>query len=128
MALNLVLIILYSVCYKKVLEVFCLENVINNLIEIDKKARKIINEAEVKSKEIIDSIGLSKKEFEVKYDDKAESRLKKVREEEAKKLKNSCLEIKDRYEVLYRKLEKAYFENHEKIESEIFNRVINSVD
>lgn len=105
-----------------------MENVINNLIEIDKKARKIINEAEVKSKEIIDSIGLSKKEFEVKYDDKAESRLKKVREEEAKKLKNSCLEIKDRYEVLYRKLEKAYFENHEKIESEIFNRVINSVD
>lgn len=105
-----------------------MENIINNLIEIDKKARKIIDEAEVKSKEIIDSIEHSKKEFEIKYDDKAASRLKKVREEEEEKLKNSCLEIKDRYEVLQKKLEKAYFENHEEIENEIFNRVISGID
>ena len=105
-----------------------MDNIINDLIAIDKKARLIVQEAESKSKEIINSIDLSKKEFEIKYDDKANMRLKKVKEEESEKIKDSCREIKNKYIILIDKLERAYYKNHESIENQIFDRVINLKD
>lgn len=101
-----------------------MDNIINNLILIDKKARSIIKEAETKSQDIINSINLSKREFELKYDDKAEMRLKKVKKDEAEKIKNSCKEIKNKYILLMDKLERSYFKNHEIIENQLFNKII----
>lgn len=101
-----------------------MDNIINNLIEIDQKARTIVKEAEDKSKEILDSINLSRREFEIKYDDKASIRLKKVKEEESEKIKESCRKIKNKYMMLTDKLERAYFSKHEEIETQIFERVI----
>ena len=94
-----------------------MDNIINNLILIDKKARSIIKEAETKSQDIINSINLSKREFELKYDDKAEMRLKKVKKDEAEKIKN-------KYILLMDKLERSYFKNHEIIENQLFNKII----
>ncbi len=102
-----------------------MDNIINSLIEIDKKARSIVEEAENKSQDIINSISFSQKGFEIKYDNKAKLRLKKVKDEEAEKIKNNSRLIKDKYEVLIDKLERSYFQHHEEIENEIFNRVLN---
>ena len=101
-----------------------MDNIINDLIKIDKKAREIVKEAEDKSKDILNSIDLSRQEFEIKYDDKADLRLKKVREEEAEKIKESCREIKNKYIDLTDRLERSYFQNHETIENQIFDRII----
>lgn len=101
-----------------------MDSVINNLIEIDKKARLIVDEAEIKSQNLLNSIAVAQKEFEVKYDDKAQIRLNKVKEEESRKIKDSCRQIKDKYDVLIEKLEKNYYQNHKDIENKIFNNIL----
>lgn len=101
-----------------------MDSVINNLIEIDKKARLIVDEAEIKSQNLLNSIAVAQKEFEVKYDDKAQVRLNKVKEEESRKIKDSCRQIKDKYDVLMEKLEKNYYQNHKDIENKIFNNIL----
>lgn len=101
-----------------------MDSVINNLIEIDKKARLIVDEAEIKSQNVLNSIAVAQKEFELKYDDKAQIRLNKVKEEESRKIKDSCRQIKDKYDVLIEKLEKNYYQNHKDIENKIFNNIL----
>ena len=51
-------------------------------------------------------------------------RLKKVKKDEAEKIKNSCKEIKNKYILLMDKLERSYFKNHEIIENQLFNKII----
>ena len=100
-------------------------DIINDLIDIDKKAREIVKQAEIKSQDIISSVDLSKKEYEIKYDDQASLRLKEVKEEETEKIKKACKEIKSKYSVFMDRLEKAYFKNHKMIENQIFEKIIN---
>lgn len=103
-----------------------MDNIINNLVVIDKKAREIIAEAEHKSQNIINSINESQKKFELQYNDKVDLRLKMVKNEEAAKIKGLCKEIRIKYDLLRDKLERAYFKNHEAIENQIFERIINN--
>ena len=104
-----------------------MDDIINNLIQLDKKARDIVEEAQGKSQDIINSIKDEKKDFEVRYTAKTKKRLETIRKEESQILKDSCRVIKDRYEVMMEKLEKAYAQNHKYLKQEIFNKVIDLI-
>jgi F0F1-type ATP synthase membrane subunit b/b' len=104
-----------------------MDSIVSNLIDIDKKARKIIEIAEKTVKNILESIDSEKRAFNENYIQKSKSRIERIREEETNDLKLSFQKIYDDYTVVVSKLEKIYDSNHKHLEQLLFDRVISEI-
>lgn len=100
-------------------------NTINKIIEIDSIAQKRLNDAylikdDVK-KEVLEKIEQTKKAI----DEKTNSRIDHINEIEEKKAKEKIEEIDELKNNKIKKLEQTYLSTHQKLEQDIFLRVIN---
>lgn len=97
---------------------------INRLIEIDKKARTIVEDAESYRDSVVANLDKDVAQFRREYIEKAEKRIGIVREEESKVSGKAMENAKASLERKLGDLNKLWQERHEQWEDELYNRCI----
>lgn len=101
-----------------------MESIINQIIEIDEKARQMIADAEKKSKEILDKAHDNEVTVKEEWLERAKSRALKVEEYYRLESEEKIIEINKRKQEKIDKLDKIYNDNHTQWEDEIFKNII----
>ncbi len=106
--------------------VFHLETLIKKLVEVDKVARRQVEEAERKKEEVILELQKTKKELSSESEAAFSAALKKAKEEAEKKAQTdfSAEKIELLEKEAKEKLEAVYAEKSEKWVQEIYEKVI----
>jgi len=100
-----------------------LEEVIKQIIEIEKKAKQLIesaNEEKIKKEKLLDQ---NLKELEKDIMERANGKVVQIRKREIEEAHNEADNILNQCEQRLKKLEDYYNENHEKWCTELFNAV-----
>jgi len=100
------------------------QDIIKKIIEIDKTAQKMTNDALALKEQIKSSIEQDKKDLRDKYIQRARRRIEVTAQTEEKFLQDALDEIKARYDGISTKLKEQYELNHERWAEEIYKRVI----
>lgn len=108
--------------YKEVLVMY--ENIINRIIEAEDNAQDEISKAMMKSNDIISEAEKEAEEIKKSALDRAEKRMDKIEYVEQQASQYVINEAKKRHDETIAGYEKFYDEQHEKIEDEIFSRII----
>ncbi|CDZ24457.1 hypothetical protein CCDG5_1343 [[Clostridium] cellulosi] len=101
-----------------------MQDIIKKIIEIDKTAQKMTNDALALKEQIKSSIEQDKKDLRDKYIQRARRRIEVTAQTEEKFLQEALDEIKARYDGISTKLKEQYELNHERWAEEIYKRVI----
>ena len=101
-----------------------MENIINHILEIDEKARKMIVDAQKQKQEILDKAHSSEAVVKKEWLDKAKIRLSNVEESKRAESDEKIFEIEAKKQKRIEKLDKTYNENHMKWEKEIIENII----
>lgn len=101
-----------------------MENIINQILKIDEKARQMIADAQKQKQNILDKANDSKGAVKEELMERAKSRLGKVEASEQAHSDEKILEINRIKQEKINKLDKIYNDNHIKWEKEIFNNII----
>ncbi len=101
-----------------------MENVINQILDIDEKARAMIAEAEEKKQEILKQAHESEGQIKDEFIEKAKAKAVKV--EEAQKIESDekIAEIEQMKQEKIQLLDKTYNDNQEQWKNEIIKNVI----
>lgn len=101
-----------------------MQDIIKKIIEIDKKAQKMTEDALAEKNKAEKSIENDKKALREKYLTRARHRIDLTAQTEEKFLQESLQDISKKYENAGVKLQGIYNDQHEKWVSEIYTRVI----
>lgn len=101
-----------------------MENIINQILEIDEKARKMLADAQKQKQNILDKAHISEAGVKKEWQEKARMRLLSVEETQRADSDEKMLEIDREKQKSIDKLDKTYNENHIKWEKEIITNII----
>ena len=101
-----------------------MNEIFQNLIDADARARKLYEDAEAYLKNTHDTIDEQKAKFIEGYRARALERIAKVKEESGESYGETMKTIEEKYQALFDKLEGTYTENHAKWEEDLFARCI----
>ncbi len=100
------------------------ENLLKKLIEADKKACELVENAEEEYQMTVANIDRVTDEFCKDYKEKAKKRIGILKENEDSEVLTETSEISDRYDMLMQNLEQKYNEKHTEWEDEIVRQVL----
>lgn len=101
-----------------------MQDIIKKIIEIDKTAQKMTNDALALKSQAETSIEQDKKDLREKYIQRARRRIDVTAKTEEKFLEEALDEIKKRYNGVSAKLNENFDLNHKRWAEEIYERVI----
>ena len=101
-----------------------MDKILNRLVEADRKASALVEEAEEYLDSTISNMDREVEEFKKGYEEKAVHRIGIIRDEEGKASMESLADISKRYESLMTNMEQVYEKNHTQWEQELFNRCV----
>lgn len=105
-----------------------MDNIIKLILEMDKKAQKITNEAEDSKTQTLQSIPKRKKEIRDKYLMRARLRIQKNSEQERKNSEEKWKLIKKQHDNILNDMEKVVDKNYDLWVKEIVSRTIGRDD
>jgi len=101
-----------------------LNEIFQNLIDADLRARTVYEEAEAYLKNTHDTIEAEKAKFIEGYRARALERIATVKEQSGESYGETVKKIEEKYQVLFDRLEKAYEDNRANWENELFARCV----
>lgn len=99
-------------------------NTINRIIEIDSIAQKRLNDAYTVKDDVKKELLEKNEQMKKAIDEKTNSRIEHINEIEEKMAREKIEEIDDLKNNKIKKLEQTYLSTHQKLEQDIFLRVI----
>lgn len=100
------------------------DNVLARLVEADKRARELVDNAEEELELTVSNMEHEIDEFKESYAEKAKHRIGIVRDTESRASEEASDTIVNRYDTLMHNLETVYVEKHTAWEDELFTRCI----
>lgn len=100
-----------------------MEQVINKIIEVEKRAVQIMDEARKIKDELPNQIKKDADALNALYLEKEKARIEKVRESEKAYFEQSSAELDERKKIDIEKMQKAFDENADKWVDILFNRI-----
>ncbi len=100
-------------------------NTINKIIEIDSIAQKKLDDANLIKERIQKQVLEKSAQTNKLINEKADARISRILQIETQYAQDKMDIIKENNEKVIARLEKSYIDNHERLEQEIFNNVIN---
>ncbi|MEA5012768.1 MAG: hypothetical protein VB100_13725 [Angelakisella sp.] len=101
-----------------------MDNILEFLVETDKKAAAIVSDAEDVLESTISNLDRDVQKFKEEYTQRAIHRIGIIRDEEGKASQEAFGDIAKRYDALMANLDQAYEEHHKEWEKELFERCI----
>lgn len=101
-----------------------MDNILEKLVEADKQAQSIVEEAEEYLETTMANIERDVKEYQESYTERAQRRIGIIRDEEGKASQVAAEDILKRYDQLMEGLEETYQAHHAQWEDELFNKCI----
>ena len=101
-----------------------MNDVINRIIEIEEKARRITDEGRSYREGLSDRIKAAQEELALDIEEKTSLRLEKIRAQELHDEEGEVSLVKAKGEAAVKKLEKNFSENREKWLDELWQKVI----
>lgn len=101
-----------------------MNNIINRIIEIDKKAKDLISYADKQNEELIESVEKEKKELISNMAKESKEKLETVRKTENEYADSKIQKLIEEKLEAIDKLNQAYEENHQEWEDKIFKRML----
>lgn len=101
-----------------------MDNILVDLKQVDRRACEMVDNAEEELELTVANIDREIEEFKKSYSERAKQRIGIVRDTESKASEAAAGDISNRYESLMQNLETVYGENHNRWESELFERCI----
>jgi hypothetical protein len=101
-----------------------MQDIIQKIIEIDRVAQKMTDEARALKQEAQASIESDKKALRDKYILRARDRIKVTADTEEKFLDETLADIEKKYSLIGERLNGEYEKNREKWVDELYNRII----
>lgn len=99
-----------------------MESAVGKLLDVDKEARMILDEAQQYYDKTIEEIDGEKKRITEGYEQRAQKHLEDIRKSESAGAVEAAAEIRERYGRLTSAIDEAYELNHAKWEDELYNR------
>jgi rRNA-processing protein FCF1 len=100
------------------------ETVVDQLLEIDRKARQSIDEAQQYYENTMQEIETERQDIAQRYTQRADEHIKQVSGIEEQARADACAELQASLHTLERALDDAFATNHEQWEDEMFRRII----
>lgn len=97
---------------------------LNRLINIDKEARSMVEEAERYKNDALNNLGRDIEKIKADYTAEAERRIQNILDTEGNYSHEADDEMVARYESLTRMLEETYARKHDQLVEQLFNRCI----
>ncbi len=97
---------------------------INKLIELDKKARNVVEESDRYFNSTMNNLAKDIGDLQDSYAQRARNRIQKVREQEQALSAKTLEELTQRYGQMAQKLEQHYQDHQEELIQQIFDRCI----
>ena len=101
-----------------------MDNILELLVETDKKAAAIVSDAEDVLESTMSNLDRDVAKFKEDYTQRAVHRIGIIRDEEGKASADALSDISKHYETLMANLDRAYEEHHKDWEKDLFNRCI----
>ena len=101
-----------------------MDTVVSQLLEVDKEARRTLDEAQQYYDKTMQEIAAEKEELLATYKHKCQTRLDEVRETEQQNFEDAAQQIQQDYNKKIRQLEQRYTENHAVWEDALFQKCI----
>ncbi len=101
-----------------------MENIVDEIIKIDKMAEEKINSADDERKKILEETATEARDMKEKLGMSAEKRIKDVLEFHQKETDKAVSTIVSNCEQKLKELDEAYSSKHEEIETSIFNSIV----
>ena len=95
---------------------------LNKLIELDKKARAMVTEAQQYNSDVMNRLGADIEALKQKYTEEAERRLSIIHQNEEEAEHSADTDLEKRYAELTRMLEENFAQRHDELCSQLFER------
>lgn len=105
-----------------------METVVDKLLEVDRKARRMIDDAQQYYEGTLKEIEVEKKRILQSYTDRAKAHLDDVKANEEAAKAEQLAEIQNQFGALSQKLTDRYNDKHEWWEDELVKRVLAGAD
>lgn len=101
-----------------------MDQVIARLLEVDKEAAKLVDDARDELEKIKEAMEGEKLEFKQTYIDRAKRRIQLLEQEEKAHMDQASVQLEKYYEEKQIKLQEQYDEKHKEWEQAIFERCL----
>ena len=99
-----------------------MDAVINQLIDLDKQARKMVEDATVYLNDTLAGIDSQVDQFKKNYVEEAQHRIQLIQQEERDLADDSCRRLADRYRQLQDQMDQRFAAHRQEWEDELFRR------
>ena len=100
-------------------------NIIKQLIDMDKRARKMVENAEQEKRKAELDLVSQKTQVELEIMAKAQNRIQRMKSQSTNETVKETTSIEDEGKQMMQRLETVFNENHQKWEDDLFARCIN---
>jgi len=101
-----------------------LNTVVNKLLDVDKDARRIVDEAQQYYDQTMEEIETEKKKMHADFEKREKQRLEEMGRSEDAKVREDTGKIKQRYAALTEELNKTFEASHTKWEDELYEKCV----
>lgn len=101
-----------------------LNTIVNKLLDVDKEARLILDEAQQYYDKTIEEIDKEKQAMQVAYIAKGDAHIEQLRSAEQQNTEDSIAGIQKKYAVLTQQIEDSYNQNHLSWETALFEKCV----
>lgn len=101
-----------------------LNTVVNKLLDVDKQARLILDEAQQYYDRVLTDIEAEKQRLTTEYENKAKMHYEKIEETERSAIIDSAKEIEEKYARLTAEMNEIFEKEHVNLENELFARCV----
>lgn len=101
-----------------------MNTMVNKLLDVDRQARQLLDEAKQYYEKTIEEIDREKEEIRQRYTERATGRVERVRQSETANLEEAISKIKAGTAEKYRRMEALYDARHTQWEEALFLRCI----
>ncbi len=99
-------------------------HIIRKLIDMDKNARKLVEDAEQERRRAEISLATEKSHIETDIMSRAQHRIEKIKNQTGDEKQREARSIEDEGRELLSKLDEAFYNNHEKWEDSLYARCV----
>lgn len=103
-----------------------MNTVVNKLLDVDKQARQILDEAQQYYDRTISDIETEKQKITAEYENKAKSHYDEIGETEGDNIEDATKEIEEKYARLTKEMDETFESGHTRWEDELYNRCISA--
>lgn len=101
-----------------------MESVVGKLLDVDKEARMILDDAQQYYDKTVEEIAEEKKRMKVDYEQRAKKHLDNILIAETAAAEDAAAKIREQYGQLTADIDGVYEQNHSKWEDELYKRCI----